>query len=109
MSGSLGLTPVQAKALAFIRTYNEGHPHSPSFDEIKDALGLASKSGVHRIVHALAQRGHITRQRNRARTIAVGPNYRALLQTLAELVATQQFASAGIFANEIVAHFRGQQ
>lgn len=43
----------------------------PSFDEMKDALGLRSKSGVHRIIAALEERGKIVRLRNRARSISI--------------------------------------
>jgi len=44
---------------------------SPSFDEMKDALGLKSKSGVHRLIKALEERGFIKRLPNRARALEV--------------------------------------
>lgn len=44
---------------------------SPSFDEMADALGLRSKSGIHRIITALVERGKIVRLPNRARSIAL--------------------------------------
>lgn len=47
----------------------EGVP--PSYDEMKDALGLASKSGIHRLITALEERGFIRRLPNRARAIEV--------------------------------------
>ena len=43
----------------------------PSFDEMRDALGLASKSGVHRLVSGLEERGYIRRLANRARAIEI--------------------------------------
>lgn len=43
----------------------------PSFDEMKDALGLRSKSGIHRIIIALEERGKIVRLPNRARSITL--------------------------------------
>lgn len=41
----------------------------PSFDEMREAIGLRSKSGVHRLVEALQERGYIRRALNRARAI----------------------------------------
>ncbi len=43
----------------------------PSFDEMKDALDLRSKSGIHRLITALEERGFIRRLANRARAIEV--------------------------------------
>src|SRR4029079_5088127 len=43
----------------------------PSFDEMKDALDLASKSGIHRLITALEERGFIRRLANRARALEV--------------------------------------
>ena len=43
----------------------------PSFDEMKDALDLRSKSGIHRLITALEERGFIRRLPNRARAIEV--------------------------------------
>ena len=50
-------------------TQKEGIP--PSFEEMKDALGLKSKSGVHRLVNSLVERGYIRRLPNRARALEV--------------------------------------
>ncbi|MHA1598433.1 MAG: transcriptional repressor LexA, partial [Alphaproteobacteria bacterium] len=44
---------------------------SPSFDEMKDALGLASKSGIHRLIGGLEERGFIRRLAHRARALEV--------------------------------------
>ena len=43
----------------------------PSFEEMKDALGLKSKSGIHRLINALVERGHLRRLPNRARALEV--------------------------------------
>lgn len=57
----IGLTPTQREALEFVGRYMKRHGGvSPSYDEIAVGLGLRSKSNVHRIVKALAARGHIT-------------------------------------------------
>ena len=65
------LTPKQHELLRFIhdRLKEDGVP--PSFDEMKDALALKSKSGIHRLVMALEERGFIRRLPNRARAIEV--------------------------------------
>jgi repressor LexA len=65
------LTRKQYELLMLIheRMTTEGVP--PSFDEMKDALGLKSKSGVHRLVTALEERGFIRRLHHRARALEV--------------------------------------
>jgi repressor LexA len=65
------LTRKQLELLRFIheRVTETGVP--PSFDEMKDALDLRSKSGIHRLITALEERGFIRRLPNRARAIEV--------------------------------------
>ena len=65
------LTRKQFELLRFIheRLTEAGVP--PSFDEMKDALDLRSKSGIHRLITALEERGFIRRLPNRARAIEV--------------------------------------
>lgn len=64
-----GLTARQSECLAFIQNTMAVSKVGPSFDEIKAALGLSSKSGVHRLVHGLAERGHIRLWPDRKRSI----------------------------------------
>ena len=65
------LTRKQFELLRFVhdRLKESGVP--PSFDEMKDALDLRSKSGIHRLITALEERGFIRRLPNRARAIEV--------------------------------------
>jgi len=65
------LTEKQKELLLFIheRMQEKGVP--PSFDEMKDALDLKSKSGIHRLITALVERGFIRRLPHRARAIEV--------------------------------------
>ncbi len=65
------LTRKQHELLMFIheRVKESGVP--PSFDEMKDALDLKSKSGIHRIITALEERGFIRRLKNRARALEI--------------------------------------
>ena len=65
------LTAKQHELLLFINERLEASGISPSFEEMKDALDLKSKSGVHRLISALAERGFIRRLPNRARALEV--------------------------------------
>lgn len=65
------LTAKQQQLLLFIDDRLKSGGVSPSFDEMKDALGLKSKSGVHRLISALEERGFIKRMANRARALEV--------------------------------------
>jgi repressor LexA len=65
------LTKKQHELLLFIHKRLSEDGVSPSFDEMKDALQLASKSGVHRLVSALEERGFIRRLAHRARALEV--------------------------------------
>ncbi|AUJ63861.1 repressor LexA [Aestuarium zhoushanense] len=65
------LTKKQLQLLEFIhaRVQKEGVP--PSFDEMKEELGLRSKSGIHRLITGLEERGYITRLAHRARALEI--------------------------------------
>ena len=65
------LTVKQHELLQFINERLSGTGVSPSFDEMREALELKSKSGVHRLISALEERGFIRRLPNRARALEV--------------------------------------
>ncbi|MEO4040637.1 transcriptional repressor LexA [Hoeflea sp. CAU 1731] len=65
------LTRKQHELLLFIHERMKESGIPPSFDEMKDALDLASKSGIHRLITALEERGFIRRLPNRARALEV--------------------------------------
>ena len=65
------LTQKQSELLAFLTSHMAEHDVPPSFDEMRDALGLASQSGIHRLVSGLEERGYIRRLANRARAIEI--------------------------------------
>ena len=65
------LTLKQKQLLLFIHERIKDSGISPSFDEMKDALNLASKSGIHRLISALEERGFIRRLPHRARALEV--------------------------------------
>lgn len=63
----LPLTAKQKELLDYLKSCER----APSFDEMRVALGLRSKSGVHRLVEGLEERGYIRRALNRARAIEI--------------------------------------
>jgi SOS-response transcriptional repressor LexA len=64
------LTAAQFKLLNYLRSCET----CPSFDEMREALGLKSKSGVHRLVTSLEERGYLKRIANRARCLELLPD-----------------------------------
>jgi len=65
------LTKKQSELLRFIHERLQATGVPPSFDEMKEALDLRSKSGIHRLVMALEERGFIRRLPNRARALEI--------------------------------------
>ncbi|MCK0128305.1 transcriptional repressor LexA [Erythrobacter sp. F6033] len=65
------LTAKQHELIRFIQQRLDESGISPSFEEMKEALDLKSKSGVHRLISALEERGFIRRLPNRARALEV--------------------------------------
>lgn len=67
----MSLTRRQSEVLAFIRKRLKEDEVGPNYEEISKAMGMSSKSGVHRIVYALKERGFIDFIPKRARSIRV--------------------------------------
>jgi repressor LexA len=65
------LTPKQYELLIYIDRHLKQTGFSPSFEDMKEALQLKSKSGIHRLILALEERGFIGRRPNRARALEV--------------------------------------
>ncbi|HLJ05801.1 MAG TPA: transcriptional repressor LexA [Acetobacteraceae bacterium] len=65
------LTRKQYELLIYIDKHLKQTGFSPSFEEMKDALKLKSKSGIHRLISALEERGFLGRRRHRARALEV--------------------------------------
>ncbi|HET9147888.1 MAG TPA: transcriptional repressor LexA [Acetobacteraceae bacterium] len=65
------LTPKQHDLLIFIDQHLRRTGCSPSFEEMKEALDLRSKSGIHRLIGALEERGFLARHKHRARALEV--------------------------------------
>jgi repressor LexA len=65
------LTRKQHELLIFIDRHLRTSGYSPSFDEMKEALNLRSKSGIHRLISALEERGFLSRRHHQARALEV--------------------------------------
>ena len=65
------LTRKQHELLTFIDRHLKATGFSPSFEEMKEALQLRSKSGIHRLISALEERGFLRRRHHRARALEV--------------------------------------
>lgn len=65
------LTRKQYELLVYIDKHLKQTGFSPSFEEMKDALNLRSKSGIHRLISALEERGYLARRHHRARALDV--------------------------------------
>jgi repressor LexA len=91
------LTRKQRDLLLFIDAKLRSEGISPSFEEMKIALGLKSKSGIHRLINALVERGFIKRLANRARALEV--------VRLAEEVSPQRGSPAPAYVQEVMATY----
>jgi repressor LexA len=68
---TIGLTGQQAKVLCCIEDYIKKNNKSPSFQDIANAVQVKSKSGIHRVMVALKERGKIHYIANRTRSITL--------------------------------------
>ncbi len=104
------LTRKQHELLMFIHERIKETGVSPSFDEMKDALDLASKSGIHRLITALEERGFLRRLPHRARalevvkmpeqaTAAAPPKGRGAFRPT--LVESERAGASGVVANDV--------
>ena len=97
------LTRKQYELLVFIHKHLNEHGISPSFDEMKAALGLKSKSGIHRLITGLEERGFIHRLPHRARALEV---VRLPENQQAAAAAAQQAGKPGFQPTVIQGDFR---
>ena len=65
------LTPKQKELFDYLKDYITNNQISPSFEEMKEAVNLRSKSGIHRLITSLEQRGFIKRLKHRARAMEI--------------------------------------
>ncbi len=96
------LTAKQHELIRFIQQRLEDTGISPSFEEMKEALDLKSKSGVHRLISALEERGFIRRLPNRARALEVVKLPENAVMGSPAPVAANDAVSAAIPAKAVV-------
>jgi repressor LexA len=107
------LTRKQHELLLFINRHLSEHGVSPSFDEMKEALNLKSKSGIHRLITGLEERGFLKRLAHRARALEVVrlPGEAAVTATGATPLAGKRepgfVPPSGFVPNVIPGRFRG--
>jgi repressor LexA len=94
------LTKKQIQLLEFIQTRMARDGVPPSFDEMKEALDLRSKSGIHRLVTALEERGFIRRLPHRARALEILRLPDALAERVASAGKAKAAAAQGVPAND---------
>ncbi len=87
------LTHQQQRLLLLIKEHLDRDGVPPSFDEMKDALGLASKSGIHRLITGLEERGFIRRLAHRARALEIVKMPEELRQAVAPPVVANENAA----------------
>src|SRR5437868_1234313 len=96
------LTRKQHELLMFIDGHLKSTGFSPSFEEMKEALGLKSKSGIHRLISALEERGFLRRRHHRARALEVA-RLPEDMTVRAEAAGVQQdLAASGNFAPNVI-------
>jgi repressor LexA len=104
MTGIAMLTRKQHELLCFINDRLGEGGVSPSFEEMKEALDLKSKSGVHRLISALEERGFIRRLPNRARALEIVKLPEAFKEAGKTAVAAVKQATKKVFeaANDVL-------
>ena len=79
------LTKKQKELFVFLKNYISTNKICPSFEEMKNAVNLKSKSGIHRLITSLEQRGYITRLKHRARAMEITKDLQNIKHTIANL------------------------
>jgi repressor LexA len=105
------LTRKQHELLTFIDGHLKATGFSPSFEEMKAALNLRSKSGIHRLISALEERGFLQRRHHRARALEVTrlpDDIMARDAAIAEAPVATSAATPGFAPNVIRGDFSGK-
>ncbi len=105
------LTRKQHELLTFIDKHLKATGFSPSFEEMKEALQLRSKSGIHRLISALEERGFLRRRHHRARALEVVrlPNEAGReIEAVASPIADEEAEAPAFAPNVIHGDFSGR-
>lgn len=95
------LTPKQHELLLFIDNHLRQTGCSPSFEEMKEALDLRSKSGIHRLISALEERGFLRRHKHRARALEVVKRPQDMLSSTDAEAGFEPTIIQGNFSNRL--------
>ena len=76
------LTKKQKELFVYLRDYISSNDISPSFEEMKNAVNLKSKSGIHRLITSLEQRGYIKRLKHKARAMEITKEFQNNISTV---------------------------
>ena len=79
------LTKKQKELFVYLRDYISSNDISPSFEEMKNAVNLKSKSGIHRLITSLEQRGYIKRLKHRARAMEITKELQNNISTISNM------------------------
>ena len=98
------LTRKQHELLTYIDRHLKATGFSPSFEEMKEALQLRSKSGIHRLISALEERGFLRRRHHRARALEVMrlPNEAVMARPAEAVAPARPEAVAASFAPNVI-------
>lgn len=96
----MSITPREADLLAFLKSHSGGTGLMPSFEEIMEAMGLKSKSGVHRLLGGLEVRGRIRRMKGHARAIEILDKEPVDLRAALRAVNEAAYAAARMASKE---------
>jgi repressor LexA len=96
------LTRKQYELLVFIDRHLKRTGFSPSFEEMKEALQLKSKSGIHRLISALEERGFLSRRHHRARALEVVRLPEDLAPRVQEAVGAARVVETQNFAPNVI-------
>jgi repressor LexA len=96
------LTRKQHELLTFIDRHLKATGFSPSFEEMKEALQLKSKSGIHRLISALEERGFLRRRHHRARALEVVRLPDDLARPVPPLVEARAEPAGAAFAPNVI-------
>lgn len=106
----MGLTPRQADCLAVIRAAIAERGVPPSYDGMAAALGIRSKSGVHRLVEALVVRGYVRRLPHLARSLSlVEPHMRGGAESILAFLADKTGKSRDQLVTQAIEEFALRQ
>ena len=97
---SMALTRRQEELLTFLTIYRDTNPNiSPTYEEMMEAVGVSSKSAIHRYICALELRGRIRRIKGHARAIEVVDEHADPLRNCSLAVLVAEIERRGLICN----------